>query len=830
MPMNPRADLQQQNWKAVRKLFDELVDLSPPAREAALSRAKHPEEVVREASALLVAADAADGFLELPSTVQIRKTESLTSHAYRSLAEGVQVGAFRVEGLIGRGGQGEVYRAVRADGQFDQTVALKLLRPEAAEQFERFRNERQILAGLEHPGIARLIDGGTAPDSRPYIAMEFVEGLDITAYCRANRLGVEARLALFQDVCAAVAYAHRNLIVHRDLKPGNVLVTADGQAKLLDFGIARILAETNDKALTAAILTPEYAAPEQFEGRRPTTATDVYALGAILFELLTGHPPWRREGTAFAGALRMLQDEPPHASKEIARMAAPAIAPQKVRGDLDAIILKAMRYEPEQRYESVAALSDDIDRHLTFLPVRARSGNLGYRARRFLRRNRGRLAAAVAVMLALSVGGGGFLWQSQKAATEREAARVESAKAGAVRDYVMLMLRTAGEAGGSSFATAKQVLDRTAAQLQSEQAGPPQMPLFRILGELYAEMDDFSAAAPLLERYASMAHWSGDPAAFAQARQLQAAVEIRRGNLDAARKYLDEAKAFWSQNETRYAREMAEAAGIEAGLLRERGRREDAIVLLRDAIARSVALLGSGSAEVAALYHNLGVHLLEGGRIDEASGAFTQAWHLLVTQGRTRSAVGIGVLGNRAAIALKQGDAAGAEAMWREAIGLRRGLYGPSTAVAALELNLGRMLLTRDRAEEALPILDDAIAIAVSFASELSPVTIVLRQSRATALLMLNRSDEAETEITRTLASSLRAFGPQHVYHALGLTVRALLHWRRGNTTAARADLDTADAILASAGAAGESHLAEVKQLRKLIEESENTPPAQSAP
>lgn len=826
--MNPRASLRPQDWSAVRTLFDELIDLSPAERQASLARSKLPEDVLREAGALLAAADAVGDFLELPSTVQVHKSEP--PQAYRSLQEGATVGAFRVEGLIGRGGQGEVYRAVRADGQFDQTVALKLLRPEAAEHFERFKNERQILAGLEHPGIARLIDGGTAPDSRPYIAMEFVEGVDITAYCRTHRLGVEDRLALFQDVCAAVAYAHRNLIVHRDLKPGNVLVTADGQVKLLDFGIARILAETDDKALTAAILTPEYAAPEQFEGRRPTTATDTYALGAILFELLTGHPPWRREGTPFAGALRMLQDEPPHASKEIARMAAPAIAPQKVRGDLDAIILKAMRYEPEQRYESVLALSDDIDRHLGFLPVRARSGNLGYRTRRFLRRNRGRLAAAAAVVLAVSVGSAGFIWQARKAEAEREAARVETAKAGAVRDYVMLMLRSAGETGGTSSATAKQVLDRTAAQLQSEQAGPPQMPLFRILGELYAEMDDFSAAAPLLERYASMAHWSGDPAAFAQARQLQAAVEVRRGNLDGARKYLDEAKAFWSGNEARYAREIAEAAGIEAGLLRERGRREDAITLLRDAVARSVTLLGTGSAEVAALYHNLGVHLLEGGRNDEAKAAFDQAWRLLVTQGRTRSAVGIGVLGNRAVIALRGGDAAQAETMWREAINLRRSLYGPSTAVAALELNLARMLLTRDRAAEALPILDDALAIALSFAGEMSPVTIVLRQSRAVALLIVERSDEAEAEITRALASSTRAFGPQHVYHALGLVVRAQLHWRRGDNAAARTDLDTADAILAKAGEAGAPHRVDLSQLRKLIDESEKVPPPQAAP
>lgn len=820
--MNQRIDLERERWITVRALFDDLVDLDPAARRAALARSTLPQDLLAEAQALLVAADEAGDFLERGGTTGLTGTAA-TLQGYQSLATGTRIGAFRIEALIGRGGQGEVYRAARADGQFEQVVALKLLRPEAADHVERFRTERQILAGLEHPVIARLIDGGTAPDGRPYLAMEFVEGVALTAYCDERRLGLKARLKLFQTVCDAVAYAHRNLIVHRDLKPGNVLVTPEGQVKLLDFGVAHILAETGNEALTQAILTTDYAAPEQFEGRRPTTATDVYALGGILFELLTGRSPWRLRDTPFAGALRLMQDAPPQPSKVMARQAASPVPAEQARGDLDVITQKAMRYEPEARYESVAALSDDIERHLSFLPVAARAGDFGYRARRFLRRNRGRLLASSAVVVALAGGVGGMLWQAQRTRAARQSAMVESERASAVRDYVMLLLRTASGTGGPSFATAKQVLDATAAQLGKEADGGS-VPLLGTLGELYAELDDFNAAAPLLERYIAMSERAGDGRALANARQTLAAVSVRQGQLDKAASLLAEAKAFWVLDAGAYAKEQAEAAGVEAGLLRERGQRGEAIALLREAISRLSAVLGDGGDGIATLQHNLGVHLLEAGRPEQAEASFRTAQDLLERQGRTRSATSIGIMNHRAATAFQRGDLAAAETMWREAVVLRRDLYGPSIALAALQLNLGRLLLTTGRADEALPVLEEALAIGTAFAGETSPITIMLRQSRGLGLLVRDRDSEAAGEIDKALAAAGEAFGAQHIYYGMALSVQAQLHLRAGDWARAKADIDASEEILDKAGPAGAIHLVEVRKLREILEQNAQQP------
>ncbi len=814
---SPRAD-----WSAVRALFDDLIDRSPVERERRLARASLPDGLAREVRGLLAAAEQAGDFLERPMTVAADAGPG--EAPYSSLQPGAPVGPFRIVGLIGRGGQGEVYRAVRADGQFDQTVALKLLRPEAAAQFERFRTERQILAGLEHPGIARLIDGGTAPDGRPYLAMEFVEGESITAHADAAALGLGARLALVREVCAAVAYAHRNLVVHRDLKPANVLVTPDGSTKLLDFGIARILADADGGTLTEAILTPDYAAPEQFEGRRATTATDVYALGAILFELLTGRPPWTGGG-AFPGAARLLQDEPPRASRSVRGQGLRALSPRALEGDLDAIVAKAMRHEPGDRYESVVALSDDIGRHLALRPVRAREGDLGYRLRRFVRRNRARLAAGTVTTATVAIGAAAFAWQRGRTGRERAVAREAGARASAVREYLMLMLRTAGEAGGPGFATAKQVLDSTAARLADETgesaAGEPsgsQRMLLRILGELYVEMDDFVAAAPLLERCAALARQAGDEAGLAEARQSLATVAIRRGQLDGAERELRAAKDFWSIDRPRFARQRAEAAGVEAGLLRERGQRAEALSLLRSALSESVTLLGPDSEAVATLQHNVGVHLLDIGRLDEADAALSETWRMLVAQGRTRSALSIGVKNHRAGLAFRRGRVAEAEQMWRDAIAMRRELYGPSTALAALSTNLARLLLVQERQVEALPIIEDSLAVALAFAGDGSSVTIILRQSRALALTLVDRVPEAMAEIEHALAAAAEAFGARHLYQAFGLSVRAQVHMFSGDLAAARQDVVVSRSILAEGGPSSAQHLAELDSLGAILD------------
>ena len=309
-----------------------------------------------------------------------------------AITHGALIGPYRLVRELGQGGMGVVYLAERADGQFEQRVALKLIKRgmDSDEILRRFLAERQVLARLSHPHIARLLDGGVTAEGQPYFAMEYVDGVPLHHYCEERSLGFEDRLRLFREVCEAVQYAHRSLVVHRDLKPSNILVTSAGETKLVDFGIAKVLYEdVADRSVTRTdqrLMTPEYAAPEQVRGEPVTTATDVYALGAILYQLLTGRPPHQFTGRSRGGAV-------PHHLRGGPRAAERGPCTRhrrrrRLRGDLDIIVLKALRKDPARRYPSVEALLEDLERHRTGLPVRARPDSVAYRARKFLGRHR----------------------------------------------------------------------------------------------------------------------------------------------------------------------------------------------------------------------------------------------------------------------------------------------------------------------------------------------------------------------------------------------------------------------------------------------------------
>jgi non-specific serine/threonine protein kinase/serine/threonine-protein kinase len=341
--------------------------------------------------------------------------------------EGRRVGAYRILGPIGRGGMGTVYRAVRDDDAFRKTVALKVVRGDAGDGHvaRRLQGERQILARLQHPNIAAVFDGGTTDEGRPYLVMELVEGLAITDYCAARGLDIRARVGLVRTVCDAVQYAHRNLVVHRDLKPANILVGADGRPLLLDFGIAKLLAAgiDPDGAPTATRLpsmTPEYASPEQVRGEAVTTSSDIYSLGVVLYELLTGRRPYAVPADSLEGIVRAVcETEPMAPSAAVGRSASAATRPPALagdlRGDLDTIVLKALRKEPARRYLSAQELSEDLRRHLEGLPVLARADTLAYRVSKFALRHRAAVAAAVLVAASL-LGGIGATWRQARIA------------------------------------------------------------------------------------------------------------------------------------------------------------------------------------------------------------------------------------------------------------------------------------------------------------------------------------------------------------------------------------------------------------------------------
>ncbi|MEM6645614.1 MAG: serine/threonine-protein kinase [Bacteroidota bacterium] len=504
-------------WSTLRALFDELADLPPAERDARLNAADIDDGMRAELVALLAADDT-------PADLLNATQPGLRLAATPPLPEAL--GPYRIDALIARGGMGAVYRAHRDTGDYEQTVAIKVLRRglDTDDVLQRFHYERQILASLQHPNIAHLIDGGSTDDGLPYFVMEYVEGQPITAYADAQRLTIAQRLELFQTVCDAVQYAHQNLVIHRDLKPSNILVTAEGQVKLLDFGIAKLVAEepAADAVRTQTgmrVMTPEYAAPEQIKGEAITTATDVYQLGILLYELLIGTRPFRlQERARHALEQAILQEQPTrpstavHTTTEVADVETATVAAARstsldrlqrnIRGDLDTIVLMALRKEADRRYGSAAQLAEDLRRYQSGLPVEARPASVGYRVERFVRRNRAGVAAA-AVMLVLLTGAGIFsAVQAQRAVTERDRARSEALASETVTNLLVDLFQQAdtGRTEGETV-TVRQVLDDAPARLEEELPDQPTIRgrLLSRIGRVYANLSLYEEADSILQ-------------------------------------------------------------------------------------------------------------------------------------------------------------------------------------------------------------------------------------------------------------------------------------------------------------------------------------------
>ena len=436
-----------ENWPKVKEIFSAALELKPDERVSFLNTACAADENLRsEVLGLLSAHDSSGDFIQHPAVVDVGFLVSDTNHS--AAAAGQHIGTYEIIRELGRGGMGAVYLASRADEAFDKQVALKLIKRgmDSDAIIKRFVMERQILANLDHPNIARMIDGGTTEDGLPYFVLEYIEGTTITRYCDEHKLNTLERLKLFLQVCAAVQFAHQNLIVHRDLKPSNIIVTKDGTPKLLDFGIAKLLSVDSALVETETIgrlFTPEYASPEQLRGLPITTTSDVYSLGVVLYELLSGHRPFNLASRSAEEIARMITtSEPLKPSVVITRHEAMphaddghhSLTPEgisrtregnvdKLRrrlvGDLDNILLKALRKEPERRYASVQDLSADLQRHLTGLPVLAREDTFAYRAGKFIQRNKASVAAAAVVAITLISATVVTTWQATVAKRER---------------------------------------------------------------------------------------------------------------------------------------------------------------------------------------------------------------------------------------------------------------------------------------------------------------------------------------------------------------------------------------------------------------------------
>jgi eukaryotic-like serine/threonine-protein kinase len=803
--------------KRIEALFDAALDLSADGRDAWVAAAADGDaELEAEVRALLAAHERVDGLLERDARATAR---ALAEDEPRNR----RIGPYRILRELGRGGMGVVYLAERDDGQFRRRVAIKLLRRggDAEELHRRFLAERQILASLDHPNIAQLLDGGVTDGLLPFLVMEYVEGMPITEYCDRNGLQIAERLRLFQDVCAAVDHAHQNLIIHRDLKPSNVMVTTAGQVKLLDFGIAKLLNPVLG-AVSAPItrtqfrvMTPEYASPEQMRGEPLTTTTDVYSLGVLLYELLAGHSPYRTtQGAAHEVVGAVMTDEPERPStkvlsprfvvsvaggtREIAaetiasvRATTPDRLRRQLRGDLDAIVLMALRKEPQRRYASAALLSQDVGRHLAREPVFAHRGSRAYRAGKLLQRHAAESIAAAAVVLALLGGAGFAFWQAGVADRERaraELALVQAEEALEQSREVTAFLMGLFEANDPATVrgdqiTARELLERGIAR-SDQLAGRPmlQAQLLDVIGRVFTSLGQYDRAHPLLERALATRREELGPRHPEVASALSALGTVLRSEgryIEAEPLYraaLDIRREAFGGDHTSVGVSLRDVGLI----LHLRGDFDEAETMYRQALDVQRAL-GEEDPEVIRLGYLIGVVLRDKGEVEEAERALLRTVDL---RRKVHGDVHLEVANDLiqiGSIRLLRNDPAGAESPQREALAIRRQVFGDEhPSVAQAIVGLAMVLADLGEGEEAETLYLEGIEMQRRL---LGPDHPLLSNSlNSLGLLLLNRGDltAAERAFREAIDINERAFGREHSNVAVAMENLARVLARSG--------------------------------------------------
>ena len=687
--------------RRVEALFAEAAALAPEERAALFERVCAGDaELRREVESLLRADEAAGAFLEQPLVRPA--VDDSPAPPSPGLAEGRLIGPYRILRRIGEGGMSEVYLAVRADDAYQKQVSLKVIRHDLnrGDVTRRFRVERQILAGLDHPNIAKMLDGGTTDDGLPYFVMDYIEGVPIDTYCDRQRLPVRERLELFRTVCSAVQYAHQNLIIHRDIKASNILVTADGIPKLLDFGIAKLLkpegfAEEVEHTQTwLRPMTPRYASPEQFLGKPVTTASDVYSLGVLLYKLLTGHLPYRAPDGPHTDLARLVVDEEPQKpstsitrvetdpssqatetttpeSVSRARGTQPQALKRLLAGDLDNILLMALRKDPQRRYASAEQFSEDIRRTLTGLPVTARPDTLGYRTAKFLRRNWLGASVAAAFLILLAGFAISMAVQATRIALERDEARRERDRAERVQAFLQEVFEVSDPFSKTADdLTAREMLDRAAARIERELRDEPlvQAALMQTIGVTYRNLGLFEEARPLLEQ----------------------ALNTRERLL--GRDHAAVADSLF---------QLGELLGLVGEDRAAESRLSRALELRR-------VWRGEDDPSVVEVMNHLGAVLQHQGRYREAEEVYRSALRAREKAGEDLELAT--AKNNLASLLFQTGDHAGAETLLREALDLRRRLLGQEHPIVAQNLSsLGAALGVQGRYDEAEPLLREAL-------------------------------------------------------------------------------------------------------------------------
>ena len=831
-----------ERWQQIESIVDEALDLLPEVRPAYVAHVCQGDaELLTEVNKMLASCERAATFLSAPAAPPGDFIAALAEPPPpEQPMDGQRIGPYEIKRELGRGGMGAVYLAERADGVFNQRVAIKIIKKgmDSDDILARFRNERQILASMDHPGIAKLLDGGTTADGRPYFVMEYVKGIPIDEFCDRHRLSISDRLLLFHQVCEAVHYAHQNLIVHRDLKPGNILVTHEGVVKLLDFGVAKMLdpdlhggSAYGQTQTGVRMMTPDYASPEQVLGQPITTASDIYSLGVILYELLTGHRPYQMQSYVLREIERIIiEEDPVRPSTAVATTRrfetengqTATIGPQTVtsvrsvnlerlrrslQGDVDNIVMMAMRKEPHRRYGSAEQLAEDLERHMDGLPIRAHQDTVGYRVQKFVQRNQLLVTATAMIFLALIGGFGMALWQARIASFERDIARQQALRAERTKDFLVNVFEIAepSESKGREV-TAEEILNRGAIRIGDELMGQPslQAELREVIGTVYQKLGLYTSAeaqlaealrlnrdlhgetsaevARSLDALGAVLKDKGDYAAADTAlqqaltvlRQRYGSVHERvaaginnlailhwdKGDYDRAETLFQESLQMKRQLYGEDHPEVVRSLNNLAVLRQRSGQYEAAEALYREALQIRRARYGDDHLEVALSMNNLGLLYREMERFDEGEQLFTDALRIRrATFGDEHQAVAA-AQNNLASLYREQGNYAEAEALQREALGVFEKLFThahPNTAL--LRSNLAAILYEKGDREAAFAAYREALDIFEWKLPEAHPniATAAIGLGR----IALDRGDleEAERQLRRGLDIRERRLG-----------------------------------------------------------------------
>jgi eukaryotic-like serine/threonine-protein kinase len=822
--------LDPDRWRVVSPHLDEALELTDPERAAWLARLRLRDPALADdVGAMLQERSMAsrEAFLaDAPSL----------PHPGASLA-GQAFGAYTLVSLIGQGGMGNVWLARRSDGRFEGEAAVKLLNANLVGRAgeERFRREGTFLARLADPHIARLLDAGVSASGQPYLVLEYVEGDPIDRFCDDGRLGIDDRLRLFLDVLEAVAHAHANLLVHRDIKPSNVLVDRAGQVKLLDFGIAKLLEGEGEGGAETALtreggraLTPEFAAPEQLTGGAVTTATDVFALGTLLYILLTGrHPAAGAQSTPASLVRAIVENEPEKLSGAVRTAQADAAGPgadagalrgttsdglsRQLGGDLEVIVAKALKKNPAERYPSVSALADDVRRYLAHEPIRARPDTLRYRARKFVQRNRALVTAASLALLALVGGLVGTISQARRATRDaaiaetqraradasakaaqkqRDLALEQVSRANAINDFSGFLLSDAAPFG-KPF-TAGQLLQR-AEEIVDHEGADMQVALLLSIGAQYSRLDLDDRATAVLTRAYELAGQRGDRGARAEAACFLASCVQKSGDSTRAESLIQEGLGLLPAQDPNVALDRFDCLCRASYVAREAGDVQKGI----DRILEAQRTLQSSGAISSLAELSVAMDVAESyrmaGQNRRASGAFRDAYARLTALGRGETEQAGTLLNNWALVDDALGRPLEAENLYRQGVRISSHDASGSGISPMLLNNLARTLKDLERLPEAAREAERAYAEARRQGDQ-----IVVNQSlivRAGIYRELGQLDRAESALDEVEPRLRKALPPGHVAFASVGSERALLTDARGDRKEALAEADRAVAI-----------------------------------